>query len=304
MPYLIVGVDPGTTSAFAAVDLNGKLIASHSIRDGGIEKLIESIRKTGSVCIIASDKKVSPDSVAKISASFNSQLYLPAYDLTGQEKLALTKGIKFNSQHELDAAASAFKAYRFYENKLRHVNSVWRELAELKEKPKISLDEIKHLVLTGYRLSDVLLLEEIKEQGKKAVAAPASKSAPTAFASSAKAREYAAEFERNLFAIAELKKQVSRLSTENQLLLEKIKSHEKGISHKLERDSEVRRLNSKIGRLEEYISLLKRALFGKKHATEQKQSERAKQIELKLKKVGVQNEDELEDLVSDYRSRN
>lgn len=58
--YLIVGIDPGTTTAFAALDLDGNLLHLQSSRQMNMGDVIEALYKVGKPLIIASDVQDMP----------------------------------------------------------------------------------------------------------------------------------------------------------------------------------------------------------------------------------------------------
>lgn len=119
--YLIAGIDPGTTTAVALIDLSGNLIAVKSKKDWAFAEVIDFINSHGKPVIIATDKKNPPDFVNKIRASFNAILYTPREDLSLEKKRELTSKFSFLNDHERDALASAIDALKSYESKFRNI---------------------------------------------------------------------------------------------------------------------------------------------------------------------------------------
>jgi uncharacterized protein len=146
--YLIVGVDAGIKAAYAALDLNGRLVAAGCEKEASNERFVEHIRHLGVPSLIACDVKKPPDFVSKLAARFNVSLYSPRQNLSTQEKKAI--GAEILDVHMRDAYAAAMKAYRNHANRLRQIDN-------LADPDK---DKLKHLVLQGHPLSKVL-------QGKK-----------------------------------------------------------------------------------------------------------------------------------------
>ena len=68
--YLIVGIDPGTTTAVAAVDLDGNLLHLGSSRQMSMGDVVESLYRVGKPIIVASDVQEMPHSVEKIRGLF------------------------------------------------------------------------------------------------------------------------------------------------------------------------------------------------------------------------------------------
>ncbi|MFB6174571.1 MAG: DUF460 domain-containing protein [Candidatus Nanohalobium sp.] len=123
---LIVGIDPGSTSAVAAVDLDGEIELLESGKNFPSSEIIERIVKVGRPVVIASDKGKTPSTVQDIGSSLGAEIFEPDEDLDSQRKKELGKGA---NDHEKDAVASAVYAY----------NSLQREIRKI-EKYKDKLD--------------------------------------------------------------------------------------------------------------------------------------------------------------------
>src|SRR5512136_2140504 len=80
--YLIVGIDPGTTTAVAALDLEGNLQYLGSSRQMTMSDVIEAIYKAGKPLIIASDVRDMPFSVEKIRRAFSGVAFSPRQDMS------------------------------------------------------------------------------------------------------------------------------------------------------------------------------------------------------------------------------
>jgi len=137
----IVGIDPGTTTAVAILDLSGDLIELSSSRTRTPAKLIELIARTGKTLIVASDVTPAPGSVEKIKRSFNAILHEPPESLAVDFKIALTKPFEYRNDHERDALAAALDAYRSREPKFEQILK--------KIPPGVDPDEVKMLVVKG-----------------------------------------------------------------------------------------------------------------------------------------------------------
>ncbi len=75
--YLIVGLDPGTTTGIAAVDLDGNLVLLTSSRQMTMSEIVEEIYRAGKPLIVASDVQPMPYSVEKVRRAFNAIAYTP-----------------------------------------------------------------------------------------------------------------------------------------------------------------------------------------------------------------------------------
>ena len=155
--HTIVGIDPGTTTAVAILDLNGNLLGVKSQKNWKLHNVIDYILSFGKPIVIATDKNTPPDYVLKIKAAFNAILYTPKEDISVEKKKNLASHYKFVNDHERDAIAAAKDAFNSYKNKLMSI--------EKRIPTGFDSDKIKAEILKGVPLKD--LLEEKKEVVKK-----------------------------------------------------------------------------------------------------------------------------------------
>lgn len=137
MEYIIVGVDPGTTTGIAILDLNGRLLGLHSSKDMGVSETIDYIIQFGRASLIASDVNPLPHFVEKVSSKLGCQVYRPEHPLTVSEKLELTRAYQVENSHQRDALAASISAYNNYQNKFRKIESL--DLGQ----------DVKHNVIAG-----------------------------------------------------------------------------------------------------------------------------------------------------------
>lgn len=281
---LIVGVDPGTTAAFAALDLSGKPVASWSARGAGREELVKVIREVGDPVIVASDVATPPELVVKVAAAFNARLFFPDYDLTEVEKKRMTRGMGFANTHEMDALAAALKAYHSVENVMRKVERIAKEKGL-----SVKAEEMKALTLSGVRVEDAaeMLAERERklpelprgEIGEK----PARKIGEELRAKDERIREL-------LVSVAELRKANERLEAERRGMSEKIALLEKGAYARARESAEVRRRDAEIARLRKFIGKLIAQLKA------------GKGVRSSLKGMAEKKEIDLENIVGEYRA--
>jgi hypothetical protein len=126
--HIIVGIDPGKTSAIAAVSLDGRLLYSSHRRFAGIEWLVSEIQAVGVPVIIAGDRPSVSLIVRKVNAIFNSRLFCPSRELSAEEKRGIAKITYIKNPHERDAYAAAIKAYRAYANKFNQAEHIANEM--------------------------------------------------------------------------------------------------------------------------------------------------------------------------------
>lgn len=146
--YLIVGIDPGTTTATAALDLDGNLLHLASSRQMNMGDVIESLYRVGKPLIVASDVQAMPYSVEKIRRAFSAIAYTPKQDVSVETKVELTAPYEYANDHERDALSAALDAYRQYRHKFQNL---------LKRiPPGHDLDEVRARVIRGQSLDQVL----------------------------------------------------------------------------------------------------------------------------------------------------
>ncbi len=234
---MIVGIDPGTTIGYAIFDLEMNPVLIGSKREMSKEELAGIIRKKGKPSLLACDVNPAPDLLLKLASYFNTRIFIPEKDMGDREKSELVKGMEFSNEHEMDAAASAMKAFRFYENKLRQIDRI------LKEKGLSGkAGEIKHLVLNNTSLSNALLMVDVERE----IEMPKVRSREeTRIDLESKNRQ----IKELLDSSIELKKAVERLENENAALKAKIRFMEKGVFERLAGDREMRRKDIEIMRL-------------------------------------------------------
>jgi len=146
--YLIVGLDPGTTTGIAAVDLDGNLVLLSSSRQMTMSDIIEELYRAGKPLIVASDVQQMPYSVEKIRRAFNAIPYTPRQSLSVEAKYDLTAAFSYTNDHERDSLSAALDAYRSLQNKFRNIAK--------RVTPGVDLDEVRARVLRGQPLDTVL----------------------------------------------------------------------------------------------------------------------------------------------------
>ena len=146
--YIIVGLDPGTTTGIAALNLSGDLVDLTSSRGLSSSDVIEWIAARGRSLVVATDVYPTPGSVEKVKRAFNAVLYSPGGDIPAEEKIALGKEFGYKNDHERDALAAALSAFKKYKNKFLQV--------EKKSPSEIDPDEVKALVVRGYSIENAI----------------------------------------------------------------------------------------------------------------------------------------------------
>ena len=108
---VIVGIDPGTTTAAAVVGLDGTVHALYSSRTADAAEVTEWIVEQGRPILVAADVEPMPETVEKFRRSFDAAGWRPTTDLPVDEKLHRTREASYDNDHERDALAAALYAY-------------------------------------------------------------------------------------------------------------------------------------------------------------------------------------------------
>jgi predicted RNase H-like nuclease (RuvC/YqgF family) len=108
---VIVGIDPGTTTAAAVVGLEGELLDVMSTRTADTAAVIEWIIERGRPLLVGADVTPMPETVEKIRRSFDAAGWVPDRDLAVDVKKHRTRETGYDNDHERDAIAAALGAY-------------------------------------------------------------------------------------------------------------------------------------------------------------------------------------------------
>ncbi len=255
MRYLIVGIDPGTTTAVAIIDLGGNLISVKSQKDWNFSDVVEFIKSHGKPVLIATDKKNPPEFVNKVKAAFNAVLYAPREDLSLDKKRDLTSKYDFLNDHERDALASAIDALKNYESKFRNI--------EKRLPAGFDVERAKAEIIRGMTLKSLFepqVVEKVERKDEKEV-------------------DFLELLEKKDKKIKELKeenemlrKQIEELRTEIERLRAKIVAMADEEKEKMRREiyaknlesriveltAEIKKKDSEIARLKEKLEILKK----------------------------------------------
>ncbi|MCX6668447.1 MAG: DUF460 domain-containing protein [Methanothrix sp.] len=197
--YIIVGLDPGTTTGIAALSLSGELIDLVSARAMSSSDVIEWIAARGRPLVVATDVFPTPGAVEKVKRDFNSVLHSPGADVPAEEKIALAKEFGYKNDHERDALAAAVSAFK------RHKNKFWQ--VEKKVPAEIDPDEVKALVVKGYSIENAIaeFLEPAAPEVRPAAPLEPTDTAPEAVALRSHKLKKSRERQKRAEQIEELK---------------------------------------------------------------------------------------------------
>lgn len=127
MKPLIVGVDPGSTSAVAALNFEGNLELLESGKNFPPRQIISELVEEGKPVIVGSDKSSTPSKVEKIANSVGAEIFEPVEDLSQERKRELGEG---RNSHEQDASAAAIHAFKQLRDSLDKIEKLSDERDE------------------------------------------------------------------------------------------------------------------------------------------------------------------------------
>jgi predicted RNase H-like nuclease (RuvC/YqgF family) len=119
--HVLVGIDPGTTTAAAVVGLDGEVLDVLSTRTADTAAVIEWIVERGRPILVAADVTPMPETVEKIRRSFDAAGWTPDRDLPVDTKKHRTREEGYDNDHERDALAAALSAYDDHEDQFERV---------------------------------------------------------------------------------------------------------------------------------------------------------------------------------------
>jgi uncharacterized protein len=238
--HVVVGIDPGTTTAAAIVSLEGEVLDVWSSRTSDTADVIEWIVERGRPIIVAADVTPIPETVEKFRRSFDAAGWVPDSDLPIDEKQHRTREHPYDDDHQRDAMAAALFAVDAHE-------SQFERIAE-RIPPGIDRGEVTARVVAGEESVEAVLTDLTEDDGGEEES------------TEHEPRELTEE-ERT---IKNLKKRVERLQSHVGTLEDRLEEKDERV-HELEnslsgarrqerkevrRDREVSRLDRKADRLE------------------------------------------------------
>lgn len=125
-PLAIIGLDPGITTAYVVLGLDGKAIKLFSAKELSLSEVITQIIEIAQPVITSTDKAKVPAFVEEFSRKMGTQLITPPEDLGKEEKRLIVKEHfsekPFQNDHESDCLAAALFAYKKYLPKFNKIN--------------------------------------------------------------------------------------------------------------------------------------------------------------------------------------
>ena len=119
--FVLVGVDPGTTTAVALVGLDGEVLDVYSSRTVDAAGVTEWIVEHGRPIVVAADVTPMPETVEKLRRSFSAAGWTPDRDLAVDVKQHRTREEAYDNDHERDAMAAALSAFDDHEDQFERI---------------------------------------------------------------------------------------------------------------------------------------------------------------------------------------
>lgn len=231
---VIVGIDPGTTTAAAVVGLDGRVLARFSSRTADTADVTEWLIEQGRPLIVAADVTPIPQTVEEFRRSFEATAWTPDSDLPVDEKLHRTRDHEYDNDHERDAMAAALYAYDDREDQFDRIAT--------KVPPEFDREEvIAHVVATESSVEAALTELSDDDDGDDDE-------------STHEPRELTDDEQR----IKELEAQVDRLQSHTEELREELADREETIEDYETKLSEAKREERREARERRAVSRLKR----------------------------------------------
>jgi hypothetical protein len=257
---VLVGIDPGTTTAAAVVGLDGDVLDVYSTRTADTAGVIEWLVERGRPIVVAADVEPMPETVEKFRRSFDAAGWEPDTDLPVDEKLHRTREHTYDNDHERDAMAAALFAFDAYEDQFERITR--------KVPPQFDRGEVIDRVVSGDASVEAVLRELTDDDESEEEE------------STHEPRELSPEERR----IKRLERQVERLESKVDDLQSKLSEKDERIETYEEELSEARREERREARERREVNRLERETDRLERERDQER-ERAEELESKLERL-------------------
>ncbi|HLC72633.1 MAG TPA: DUF460 domain-containing protein [Candidatus Nanoarchaeia archaeon] len=148
---IIVGIDPGITTAYAVLDSKGNIRKLKSSKELALNNLLAEVTDEGKVLVIGTDVKHIPGLIEKFSAKVGAKVVMPEEDMKVGFKERITKEYNPRDDHQRDALAAALYAFKEVKPALQKVDDTLKRIG----KEHLSR-EVKVKVLEGCTIGNAL----------------------------------------------------------------------------------------------------------------------------------------------------
>ena len=147
--HVLVGIDPGTTTAVAICDLDGEVLDVMHTRTADTAEVIEWIIGRGRPVVVAADVTPMPSTVEKIRRSLAAAGWTPESDLPIDEKQHRTREEGYDNDHERDAMAATLFAFDEHTERFERITQ--------KVPPRLDRGEVIARVIAGEESVEAVL---------------------------------------------------------------------------------------------------------------------------------------------------
>ncbi len=158
-PLAVVGLDPGTTTAYAVFDLQGQLLKVFSARELSSSEIITHLTRICYPLILSTDKQKVPSLVEELSRKLGAKTFSPNEDLSREEKALLVKEHLLQeahqNRHQSDSLAAALFALKKLESRLKRIRQF------LDSNPLEQKEEFFKLALLHEQLSFLAIQQKL-----------------------------------------------------------------------------------------------------------------------------------------------
>jgi hypothetical protein len=157
---VIVGIDPGTTTGIAVLDLKGSLLLIRSGKHFSRADISKIVLDAGIPIIMSSDINPLPRAVERIAAGFSARLIEPGETFSRKEKHETAKefmklsGKAWQNRHERDALVSGIYAWKQVRQMVERMES---RLGKARITDKATRDKVMAEVLLKKRSIDSVI---------------------------------------------------------------------------------------------------------------------------------------------------
>ncbi|EJN59758.1 DUF460 domain-containing protein [Halogranum rubrum] len=258
--HVIVGIDPGTTTAAAVVGLDGTVLDVLSTRTADTAEVIEWLIERGRPIVVAADVTPMPETVEKFRRSFDAAGWNPTTDLPVDEKLHRTRDEDYDNDHERDAMAAALFAFDAHEDQFERITR--------KVPPRIDRGEVIARVVSGEESVEAVLRELSDDEESEEETTEHTE------------RELSAEEKK----IKRLESQVDRLETHVSELQSRVADRDETIEEYKSELSDARRKERREARERREVNRLERE-NGRLERELEAEEERADELQSKLSRL-------------------
>ncbi|GAB3042039.1 DUF460 domain-containing protein [Natronobiforma cellulositropha] len=158
LDHVLVGIDPGTTTAVSIVGLDGEVLDVWSSRTSDTADVIEWIVERGRPVIVAADVTPMPETVEKFRRSFDAAGFTPERDVPIDEKQHRTREHPYDDDHQRDALAAALFAFDAHEDQFERITR--------KVPPGLDRGEVIARVVAGEESVEAVLRDLDEDDGQ------------------------------------------------------------------------------------------------------------------------------------------